>query len=69
FFDRLADRAYQPVNIQHFGRNLVLDLPIWAERLLHCRSITMEETIQSIISFCHYICVHLRPSMLQTAFF
>ena len=45
FFDRLADRASQPVNIQPFGRKLVPDLPTWAERFLHCRPITMRETI------------------------
>ena len=45
FFDRLDDRAYQPVNIQPFGRNLAPGPPVWAERFLHCRSITMAETV------------------------
>ena len=44
-FDRLDDRTFQPVNIQPFGRNLAPGPPTWAERFLHCRSITMRDTV------------------------
>ena len=64
FFDRLDDRAYQPVNIQPFGQYATISCR-------QARSVGgLDAVSQSQPQFYqhHYICVHLRASLLQRIF-
>ena len=66
-FDRLFDRAYQPVNNQPFGHNITLCCP-------HGLSVSFIAALSkwrkqfNLYLFLSFICVHLRPSLLQCFF-